>query len=141
MTKRAPAPKTRSQPRNEMQRESILDAASSFFIEKGFGGTNINDIADKLGMTRTAVYYYFPSKESILEALTEEVTQQASKLARTISDRAELPPDEALRQLIVRHATRNISGGQFEEDCEVWDATGRLVAQSRQLALLPRPTA
>ena len=40
---------------------------------------------------------------------------------------------------IVRHATRNISGGQFEEDCEVWDSTGRLVAQSRQLALLPRP--
>ena len=40
----------------------------------------------------------------------------------------------------VRHATRNISGGQFEEDCEVWDSTGRLVAQSRQLALLPRPS-
>ena len=38
----------------------------------------------------------------------------------------------------VRHATRNISAGQFEEDCEVWDARGRLVAQSRQLALLPR---
>jgi acyl-CoA thioesterase len=41
---------------------------------------------------------------------------------------------------IVRHATRNISGGQFEEDCEVWDSEGRLVAQSRQLALLPRAT-
>lgn len=39
---------------------------------------------------------------------------------------------------IVRHATHNVSGGQFEEDCEVWDSTGRLVAQSRQLALLPR---
>ena len=41
---------------------------------------------------------------------------------------------------IVRHATRNISGGMFEEDCEVWDAEGHLVAQSRQLALLPRPS-
>jgi acyl-CoA thioesterase len=39
---------------------------------------------------------------------------------------------------IVRHETRNISGGQFEEDCEVWDSAGHLVAQSRQLALLPR---
>ena len=39
---------------------------------------------------------------------------------------------------IVRHATRNISGGQFEEDCEVWDSEGHLVAMSRQLALLPR---
>ncbi len=40
--------------------------------------------------------------------------------------------------LRVQHATRNVAGGMFEEDCEVWDATGRLVAQSRQLALMPR---
>jgi len=39
---------------------------------------------------------------------------------------------------IVRHQTRTMAGGLFEEDCEVWDATGRLVAQSRQLALQPR---
>lgn len=41
--------------------------------------------------------------------------------------------------LKVHHATRNLAGGMFEEDCEVWDAAGRLVAQSRQLARLPRP--
>ena len=40
--------------------------------------------------------------------------------------------------LRVRHATRNIAGGMFEEDCEVWDSADRLVAQSRQLARLPR---
>ena len=40
--------------------------------------------------------------------------------------------------LKVRHVTRNVAGGMFEEDCEVWDSSGRLVAQSRQLALLPR---
>ena len=41
--------------------------------------------------------------------------------------------------LRVRHATRNMAGGMFEEDCEVWDSAGRLVAQSRQLARQPRP--
>jgi hypothetical protein len=41
----------------------------------------------------------------------------------------------------VRHCTRTVAGGMFEEDCEVWDSTGRLVAQSRQLALQPRPMA
>jgi hypothetical protein len=39
---------------------------------------------------------------------------------------------------VVRHCTRTVAGGLFEEDCEVWDSTGRLVAQSRQLALQPR---
>jgi acyl-CoA thioesterase len=35
--------------------------------------------------------------------------------------------------LKLRHATRNMAGGMFEEDCEVWDSAGRLVAQARQL--------
>ena len=40
--------------------------------------------------------------------------------------------------LRVRHVSRNVAGGMFEEDCEVWDSADRLVAQSRQLARLPR---
>jgi len=40
--------------------------------------------------------------------------------------------------LRVRHATRNLAGGMFEEDCEVWDSADRLVAQGRQLARVPR---
>jgi acyl-CoA thioesterase len=40
--------------------------------------------------------------------------------------------------LKVRHETHNLAGGMFEEDCEIWDSAGRLVAQSRQLALVPR---
>ena len=40
--------------------------------------------------------------------------------------------------LKVHHETRNLAGGLFEEDCEVWDSAGRLVAQSRQLAMQPR---
>ena len=38
-----------------------------------------------------------------------------------------------------RFSTRFITGGLLEEDGELWDASGRLVAQSRQLALAPRP--
>lgn len=40
--------------------------------------------------------------------------------------------------LQVRHRVGHVAGGMFEEDCEVWDSRGRLVAQSRQLARLPR---
>jgi hypothetical protein len=38
-----------------------------------------------------------------------------------------------------RFASRFLQDGMFEEDGEVWDAAGTLVAQSRQLALIPRP--
>lgn len=90
--------------RNDAQRQIILDAASLLFIEKGFGGTHINDIADAIGLTRTALYYYFPSKESMLEALTEEITVKAGQLAASVATRDALAPPQALRQLILLHA-------------------------------------
>lgn len=58
----------------------------------------------------------------------------APTLELTAHVRAKPAPGWAL----VRHATRTMAGGLFEEDCEVWDSTGTLVAQSRQLALQPR---
>ncbi|MFI5619091.1 thioesterase family protein [Streptomyces sp. NPDC051567] len=43
--------------------------------------------------------------------------------------------------LRVAVTTRNLAGGFLEEDAEVWDTADHLVAQSRQLARAPRPTA
>lgn len=37
----------------------------------------------------------------------------------------------------IRHYTRTVEGSMFVQDCELWDAAGTLVAQSRQLALQP----
>ena len=37
-----------------------------------------------------------------------------------------------------RFASRSIADGMFDESGELWDSTGRLVAHSRQLALVPR---
>jgi acyl-CoA thioesterase len=43
--------------------------------------------------------------------------------------------------LRVRLTTPNVSGGLLEEDCVIWDSTGRVVAQSRQLAGVRMPSA
>jgi acyl-CoA thioesterase len=40
--------------------------------------------------------------------------------------------------LAYRMATRYLADGYFEEDAEIWDSAGRLVAQSRQLGLVLR---
>lgn len=59
--------------------------------------------------------------------------------APTLELTAHVRANPAPGWLRVKHATRNVAGGMFEEDCEVWDSAGRLVGQSRQLAKLPRP--
>ncbi|RLV50819.1 thioesterase family protein [Nocardioides mangrovicus] len=58
--------------------------------------------------------------------------------APTVSLAVHVRARPAAGWLRLRHATRNVAGGWFEEDAEVWDSAGRLVAQARQLALMPR---
>ena len=50
-------------------RQRILDVALDLFIEQGFDGTSLREIAEKLGVTKAALYYHFASKDDILMAL------------------------------------------------------------------------
>src|SRR5690554_5207909 len=83
--------------RSLLVRRSMLNAAAELFAEKGFGGANLRDVADALGMSRPSLYYHFASKEKILEALIEEVTDSAAKKLKEIEHEADRDPEEALR--------------------------------------------
>jgi AcrR family transcriptional regulator len=47
-------------------RERILDVAQQLFIQQGYDKTSLRDIAERLGITKAALYYYFERKEDIL---------------------------------------------------------------------------
>lgn len=47
----------------------ILDAAEPLFYSKGYQDTSISDIVTSMGVAHGTIYYYFKSKEEILEAL------------------------------------------------------------------------
>jgi AcrR family transcriptional regulator len=49
--------------------QRVLDAALDLFGEHGFEGTSLQDIADRLGVTKAAVYYHFHTKDELLKAL------------------------------------------------------------------------
>ncbi len=51
------------------RRESILDAALQCFVERGFHGTAMPQIADKAQMAAGTIYHYFDSKEALVNAL------------------------------------------------------------------------
>ncbi len=50
-------------------REKILDVAMDLFTDQGFDGTSIREIAERLHISKPAIYYHFASKEDILMAL------------------------------------------------------------------------
>lgn len=55
--------------RAEARPDEVLDAALALFVDKGFANTRVEDIASRAGLSKGAVYLYFPSKEAILEGL------------------------------------------------------------------------
>lgn len=65
-------------------RERILEVALELFGRYGYEGTSIRDISDRMGITKAAVYYHFPSKESLLaEVLTPAMTRVRQVLVDT----------------------------------------------------------
>lgn len=53
--------------------QKILDVSYELFTQKGYEKTSIQDIVDRLGMSKGAIYHHFKSKEDILNRLCEGV--------------------------------------------------------------------
>src|SRR6266496_5359767 len=50
----------------ETKREAVLQTAAQLFLEKSYGRTSMNDVAERLNITKPALYHYFNNKEDIL---------------------------------------------------------------------------
>jgi len=73
------------------RKATILDTALGVFVERGFEGTRIQDIADRCGLSYGLVYRYFPSKETIFSTLAESALDAAESLIKTLP--RESPPE------------------------------------------------
>jgi AcrR family transcriptional regulator len=52
--------------------EKIIDAARSVFLQKGYTGARMQDIADEAGINKALLHYYFRSKEKLFEVIFRE---------------------------------------------------------------------
>ncbi|MGE8005463.1 TetR/AcrR family transcriptional regulator [Lysinibacillus sp. NPDC093216] len=64
----------------EQTLEQILTVSTVLFKEKGYEKTSIQDIIDKLGMSKGAIYHHFRSKEEILLAVMEKQFSYATQM-------------------------------------------------------------
>src|SRR5262245_3931441 len=55
----------------ERRREGILEAAVNLFAERGYPGTDMQVLADTLGVGKGTVYRYFPSKRDLFLAAAD----------------------------------------------------------------------
>lgn len=72
-------------------RARILDAALELFSEHGFDGTTLQQIADRLGLTKAALYYHFRSKDDLLRALIAPAIADLDALLDADEQEADTP--------------------------------------------------
>ncbi|HLT11412.1 MAG TPA: helix-turn-helix domain-containing protein [Micromonosporaceae bacterium] len=83
-------------------RERIQRVALELFTENGYEATSLREIAERLGVTKAALYYHFKTKDEIIESL---VNDRAAEISRLV-DWAEAQPrsTETRREFLRRYA-------------------------------------
>lgn len=67
----------------------IRDAAEKVFADKGFAGATMADIAREAGLSAGAIYRYFPSKEALIEALSDEQAARNAQIVESIRSKGD----------------------------------------------------
>ena len=62
----------------------VLTKAEALFASRGIASTSLQDIATEIGLSRTSIYYYFSSKEALLQALVRGVTERTAALVEDL---------------------------------------------------------
>jgi AcrR family transcriptional regulator len=98
--------KPHSSTRRDMVSGRILEQAAALFAERGVSGTSLQEVADALGISRTALYHYIGGKDELLATLVSGLSgETADSFERIAKDRS-LEPLEKLRGAVRDMAIR-----------------------------------
>jgi len=88
--------------RNVGRREELLHVAAAVFAERGYHGASMREIGERWNVRQAAIYYYFPSKAKILQAICEYAINQFLDRLGAIQVSG-LPVAEKVRQGVRAH--------------------------------------
>jgi AcrR family transcriptional regulator len=104
-------------PPTDLRSAMILASIRRAFMEKGFDGASMQDLAREAGMSVGNFYRYFPSKAAIVEAI---ITGDLAELERDFSVIiGSTDPMQSLRDTIKRHVEDNLCDGEGQLWAEI----------------------
>lgn len=97
---RDPSPATEERQRDaDRSQNTILAAARDEFAEHGLGGARVDRIAERAGLNKRLIYYYFEDKEKLFQAVLEQAYRDIRE-QETQLHLLDLEPSLAVRRLI-----------------------------------------
>ncbi len=73
--------------KGELRREQILEGAAALFDEVGYEETSLQDILDRLNLSKGGFYHYFESKLALMEAICDVCGERCGERAREALER------------------------------------------------------
>ena len=92
--------------RADARPDEVLDAALTLFSERGFSATTVEQIARRAGLSKGAVYLYFPSKQALLVGLVRRAILPAADEVLEALEGHRGDPRPLLRRLLTELAAR-----------------------------------
>ncbi|MCC0684476.1 TetR/AcrR family transcriptional regulator [Clostridioides sp. ZZV14-6345] len=85
----------------EERKSEILDTAEMLFCTKGYSKTTVNDILNEVGIAKGTFYYYFKSKEEVMDAIITRIIDNDINIAKKIALNPEIPVLEKFFQILM----------------------------------------
>lgn len=85
----------------EVRKGEILDAAQKLFIERGYAKTTVTDILNVHGLSKGIFYYYFKSKEEVMDAIIQRIVDSEIANAKRISANSDMTPPQKLCAILM----------------------------------------
>jgi TetR/AcrR family transcriptional regulator, mexJK operon transcriptional repressor len=79
--------------RSARKRRAILEAATNIFLDKGYDGTTMDDIANLATVSKPTVYKHFADKEQLFANIVRSTADQVDDLVRVVVDTLTDPKD------------------------------------------------
>ena len=65
-------------------KQRIIEAGASMFIQKGYHGTSMDDIAQVLGVSKGAIYQYFKTKDQLFSLVVESILKSQKEEVKSV---------------------------------------------------------
>lgn len=100
----------------EVRRREILVAARELFVKKGYEQTSVNDILKIVDIAKGTFYYYFASKEEVLEAIILDIVEEGARRAEMILKDKSIPLVNRIMMAIMAQAPEFEGSDEIKEE-------------------------
>lgn len=100
----------------EVRRREILVAARELFTTKGYDKTSVNDILKVVDIAKGTFYYYFASKEEVLEAIILDIVEEGARRAEAILKDRSIPLVNRIIMAIMAQAPEFEGSEEIKEE-------------------------